>query len=200
MGQPPIRSNMRAEEYLAWEREQPTRHEFDHGETFAMAGGSPRHNAICAALIRELGTMFRGGDCRVLTSDQRVSLRFREKYVYPDTTVVCGRLELEEGTRDVITNPRALFEVLSANTEAHDRGDKWDGYRRLSSVHDYFLVAQRDVSVEHYQRQPDGSWRYTVAGPGDSVTLAGGARLEIDSIHEGVFDLPGDEEEATPRG
>lgn len=187
---------MSAEEYLAWEREQPARHEFDGGEIFAMAGGSPRHNAICAAIIGDLRVLLRGGDCRVLTSDQRVALRFRQRYVYPDATVVCGPLELEEGTRDVITNPRALFEVLSGTTEAHDRGDKWDGYRRLSSVQDYFLVAQRDVSVEHYQRQPDGSWRYTVAGPGDSVTLAGGGRLEIDSIYEGVFDLPGDEEEA----
>jgi Uma2 family endonuclease len=195
MVQPAMRSHMRAEEYLAWEREQPTRHAFDSGDVFAMAGGSPRHNAICAAILRDLGAAVRGGDCRALTSDQRVGLRFRSKYVYPDVTVVCGRLALEEGTRDVVTNPRALFEVLSSSTEIHDRGDKWDGYRRLSSVHDYFLVAQRAVLVEHYQRQPDGSWRYTVVGAGESVTLESGARLDIDALYEGVFDLPGDEDD-----
>jgi Uma2 family endonuclease len=120
---------MSAEEYLAWEREQPTRHAFDSGETFAMAGASPRHNALCADIIRDLGMALRGGDCRVLTSDQRVSLRHRKKYVYSDAIVVCDRPELEEGTRDVMTNPRAVFEVLSASTEVHDRGDQWEAYR-----------------------------------------------------------------------
>jgi Uma2 family endonuclease len=194
MTEPASRAKMRAEEYLAWERQQPVRHEFDGGEVFAMAGGSPRHNALCAAIVGDLRAILRGGDCRVLTSDQRVSLRFQEKYVYPDATVVCGRLALEEGTRDVVKNPRAVFEVLSVSTEAHDRGGKWEGYRRLSSLEDYVLVAQRTVSVEHYQRQTDGSWRYTVAGPGESVLLANGAKLDIDGIYEDVFDLPGDEE------
>ncbi len=36
---------MTAVEYLAWEREQRDKHEYYHGEVFAMAGGSPRHNA-----------------------------------------------------------------------------------------------------------------------------------------------------------
>lgn len=30
---------MTADDYLAWEREQPEKHEFFHGEVFAMAGG-----------------------------------------------------------------------------------------------------------------------------------------------------------------
>src|SRR5436190_10725159 len=31
-------------EYLAWEREQPEKHQYLDGEVYAMAGGSPRHN------------------------------------------------------------------------------------------------------------------------------------------------------------
>ncbi len=41
------RSKLSAAEYLAWERAQPVKHEFFDGEVFAMAGGSPRHNALC---------------------------------------------------------------------------------------------------------------------------------------------------------
>jgi Uma2 family endonuclease len=48
------RSHLTAEEYLAWERDQPVRHEFFHGEVFAMAGGSMRHNALCIRLGRVL--------------------------------------------------------------------------------------------------------------------------------------------------
>ena len=46
MGRVAERSQLTAAEYLAWEREQPIKHEFFHGEVFAMAGGKPRHNAL----------------------------------------------------------------------------------------------------------------------------------------------------------
>lgn len=190
------RAKMTAEDYLVWEREQDRRHEFVDGEVVARAGSSPRHNAICAAVIGDLRATLRDSDCRVLTSDQRLSLASQNRYVYPDAIVVCGPLELQPGTRDVATNPRLLVEVLSTKTEANDRGSKWDGYRRLGSLEDYLLVSQRSPCVEHYHRLEDGSWRYTVAGPGQTVTVAGGAILEVDSLYDGVFDLPGDDAEA----
>lgn len=184
---------MTAEDFLVWERAQEQRHEFDSGEVFAMSGGSPRHNALCAAVIFNLVGSYRDGKYRVFTSDQRVSLRFRDKYVYPDISVVCGPLELEAGSRDVATNPSVIVEVLSASSEAHDRGNKWDGYRRLASLEDYLLVSQRSASVEHFQRQADGSWRYSVAGPGELVALANGAFVDVDRVYQGVFELPGDD-------
>ena len=188
-------SPMTAGEYLAWEREQRDKHEFHHGEIFAMAGGSPRHNALCAAVIRDIGVAVRGGECRMLTSDQRVSLEEGRRYVYPDATLICGRLELEPSTSDVVTNPTAVIEVLSKSTERYDRGGKWVRYRALASLDDYLLVSQRTVSVEHFQRQDDGSWRYTAAGAGERVTLSSGAAFAVDDIYDGVFDLPGDEDD-----
>jgi Uma2 family endonuclease len=50
---------MTASEYLAWERMQLERHEYFRGEVFLMAGGSPRHNALSAAIIRDLGVATR---------------------------------------------------------------------------------------------------------------------------------------------
>jgi len=35
------------EEYLAFEREAKTRHEYLDGQIYTMAGGSPPHNQIC---------------------------------------------------------------------------------------------------------------------------------------------------------
>ena len=61
----------------------------------------------------------------------------------------------------------------------------------------YLLVSQRSVQVEHFRRQDDGSWRYTVAGPGERVALADGAVVAVDDICDGVFELPGDEDEAS---
>ena len=185
-------TRMTADEFLAWEREQEGRHEFYRGAVFAMAGGSPRHNALGAAVIRDLGMALRGGECRVLTSDQRIVASRGERYVYADATMVCGPMVLEEGTSDVLANPAVIAEVLSKSTEAYDRGEKWQGYQRIPSLSDYVLVSQDRSRIEHFHRQDDGSWRYEVAEAGGRIDLRGDVTLEVDSVYEGVFDVPGD--------
>ena len=49
-------SRMTPEEYLAWEREADTKHEYLDGEVFDMAGASLAHNLIVSNLIRTVGT------------------------------------------------------------------------------------------------------------------------------------------------
>lgn len=184
------RSKLTAAEYLAWERAQPTKHEFFGGEVFAMAGGSPRHNALCSSANAVLRERLRPRGCYVLTSDQRVGVDRGERYVYPDVTVVCGPPVMEHD--DVIVNPTILVEVLSRSTEQNDRGSKWQSYRQLGSLTDYVLVAQWAAQVEHFVRDERGGWSYRAAGPGESITLSNGAELRVDELFEGAFELPGD--------
>ena len=54
------------------------------------------------------------------------------------------------------------------------------------------LVWQSVPRIDHYRRQGDGSWTFRVAKPGGAVELACGARLEVDAIFEGAFELEGD--------
>jgi D-arabinose 1-dehydrogenase-like Zn-dependent alcohol dehydrogenase len=54
MGAPASPTGMTADDFLAWERAQPEKHEFHDGEVFAMAGGSPRHNVLSASVGAEL--------------------------------------------------------------------------------------------------------------------------------------------------
>jgi Uma2 family endonuclease len=182
---------MTARDYLAWERAQPERHHFLHGEVFAMAGGSPRHAALGAAITVELGTAFRGGPCRVFSSDLRVALLEGEHYVYPDVTVVCGKMELAAGTNDVATNPSVVVEILSKGTEAYDRGLKWDGYQGVASITDYLLVSQASARIEQFRRAAHGAWEYRVFGAGDRVTLTSGAGMDVQTVYAGVFELEG---------
>ena len=155
------RSQVTADEYLTWERVQPAKHEFFHGEVFAMAGGSPRHNALCARVSGTLGNALDARGCVVLSSDQRVGIAAGAHYVYPDVSVVCGPLDLE--LNDVLTNPTSVVEVLSSTTEQYDRGLKWEGYQRLGSLQDYVLVSQSEARIEQFRRGPDGSWIYRAA-------------------------------------
>jgi Uma2 family endonuclease len=192
MGRFAERSQLTAAEYLAWEREQPAKHEFFHGEVFAMAGGTPRHNALGVSVSAELRAVLRSRGCSVLSSDQRLAFPPHERYVYPDVTVICGPPVFQPGTDDVITNPTVLVEVLSSSTEEYDRGLKWAGYQRIASLTDYLLVAQVEARVEHYRRNADGSWTYRAAGSGEHLALTGGGTFAVDAIYAGVFELPGE--------
>ncbi len=183
---------MSAAEYLAWEREQPEKHEFHDGEVYAMAGGSERHNFLSLAVGAELRGVLRGTECRALSSDQRIASVDGKRYVYADCVVVCGRRPHGEEA-DVVSLPTVIVEVLSASTERYDRGDKWDLYQRLPSLTDYLLVAQRSIRVEHFRREVDaGGWRYRTHGPGDTVELASSGRLLVDALYDGAFELPSD--------
>jgi len=157
-----------------------------------MAGGSPRHNAITAAVTIELGLSLRGSPCRVLSADQRIAARGNEHYVYADASVVCGALQLQPGTSDVLINPGAIIEVLAKRTEAYDRGLKWESCRELSSVTDYLLVSQTAPRVEHYRRESSGEWHYRVVQAGGRVTLSNGGSISLDSVYSGVFELAGE--------
>jgi Uma2 family endonuclease len=191
------RSRVSAAEYLVWEREQPIKHEFYDGDVFAMAGGSPRHNALCVKVSAALLSALAGRGCTTLSSDQRIGLR-RQKYVYPDVSVVCGEVKMEDGASDVVLNPSVLVEVLSASTEQYDRGGKWDGYRRVPSLTDYVLVAQSKPQIELFRRQDGGVWSYQAFGAGERATLSDGTILDVDFIFDGVMQLPGDDEPGGP--
>jgi Uma2 family endonuclease len=183
---------MSAPEYLVWEAEQLERHEFYRGEVFAMAGGTPRHNALSAAVTTELGVALRGSRCRVLSADQKIAARDAEHYVYADASVVCGPVELRTGTTDVLANPSIVVEVLSKRTEVYDRGLKWESYRDLPSVTDYVLVSQVAPRIEHFRREADGEWHYSVVQAGGRIVLSNGTRIDVDAVYEGAFELVGE--------
>lgn len=46
-----------ADDYLAWEQEQPCRHEYIDGEVFAMSGASDAHGTAAGNLFAALHTL-----------------------------------------------------------------------------------------------------------------------------------------------
>jgi Uma2 family endonuclease len=184
MGEAAIRQRMSPEEYLALERTSELKHEYAHGELFAMAGATRAHSLLAANVQGELRAALLDRPCEVHTSALRVKIAETGHYVYPDATVACGELRFED---DTLLNPTVIVEVLSDSSEAYDRGDKFEGYRSVSSITDYVLVSQKVVRVEHYRREPDGSWRFVALGPGDALALTAlGVRVEIDRVYHKV--------------
>ena len=84
MGEAATISEMSPADYLAWERTQPEKHEYQLGNVVAALAASPRHNFLSGAMVAELRAALRGKGCHVLTSDQRIAAEPARRYVYAD--------------------------------------------------------------------------------------------------------------------
>jgi Uma2 family endonuclease len=170
-------------EYAAAERASAQRHEYLAGQVYAMAGGTPEHGALAAAIMGELRAALAGKPCRVYSSDVRVSIRETRLVTYPDASVVCGQLETDPEDPDAIVNPRLLVEVLSDSTEAYDRGAKAAHYRRIPSLEEYVLLSQDEPRIEVYRRVAPRRWELVEARPPERIALASlGIELDVAAV------------------
>ncbi|MEM9490333.1 MAG: Uma2 family endonuclease, partial [Myxococcota bacterium] len=103
---------------------------------------------------------------------------------YPDVSVVCDQLEQAPDDPHAIRNPVLLVEVLSASTEAYDRGDKAALYRRIPSLSEYLLVSQHRPRLELFRRGRGERWEFCEVGPGQVLELLSvGAALATDEVY-----------------
>jgi Uma2 family endonuclease len=171
------------EEYLALEEESTVRHEYLDGEIYAMAGGSPDHAALAAAVIAALGSRLPSG-CRIFTSDLRLRIPATGLSTYPDAAVVCGPTERAPDDRLAVTNPVLLVEVTSPSTEDYDRGEKLRHYKSLPSVREVLIVSHREPRLTVHRRQGDKKWSEETAGLGEGVALASlGTELAVGEVY-----------------
>jgi Uma2 family endonuclease len=146
------------EEYLRLERQAEYKSEYLNGEIFAMSGASLQHNLIAGNIFGELRQQLKNRPCQSYVSDMRVKVRLNGLYTYPDVIVVCGEPHFEDDFVDTLLNPTMLVEVLSPSTERYDRIAKTSYYRSIESLAEHLLVAQDEVRLEQYTKQPDGQW------------------------------------------
>jgi len=60
----PTRHRYSFQDYLDVEELGAVRHQYLNGEILAMAGGTPEHAALAAAVLTALGVQLRGRPCR----------------------------------------------------------------------------------------------------------------------------------------
>jgi len=150
------------EEYLELEKHAEERYAYCGGEVVARSGASLRHNRIVRNLMRAIDARLEGKPCEVLPTDMRIKVPKALPYRYADLVVVCDEPVIEDMQGlEVLVNPLIIFEVLSASTEAYDRGIKFFEYQSIASFQEYVLVAQDSPHITHYVRQESGQWLRT---------------------------------------
>lgn len=183
-----IKPYISPEEYLALERKAEYKSEYLHGEIFAMSGASETHNLVAGNIFGELRQQLKDGQCRTYISDMRVKVSSVGLYTYPDVVVVCGEPEFEDKEFDTLLNPTMLIEVLSPSTERYDRIAKSSYYRTIDSLAEHLLVAQDEVHLEQYSRQPDGEWLLSeYLTPDAVVNLPSiGCTLKLNDVYDRI--------------
>lgn len=162
------------EEYLAFERAGELRHELLDGQIQVKQGGSAAHNKIVTNIARHLWS----ADRRIEAMAFTMRVKAGDAYLYPDLVMVSGESVLEDQHDDTLLNPTVIVEVLSAGSEARDRGAKFAQYRRIETLREYILMAQHTVWVERFVRDGE-QWRLTEIEGADSVLRIDALRFEI---------------------
>lgn len=176
------------DEYIALEKAQGVRYEFNNGTVYAMAGTTKRHNTIVQNITFALRPFARKNGCQTYSENVKQKLRDGERYVYPDVIYTYDREDLADDNDVIVVSPCLLFEVLSDSTEDSDKMEKRHRYFMIPSLQCYVLVAQNPCIIEVYQRYND-FWKFQSYTSLDSqIELeALGISLSVADIYEGVI-------------
>ena len=184
-------SKLSVEEYIQHEIETGQKYEYHDGMIHALAGGSLEHALLIGNIYSELrnGLKEKRSNCKSITNDAKLYIEKENKYVYPDSMVVCGEIKKSNETKDALTNPILIVEVLSKSTSEYDRGDKFYFYRQIPSLREYILIDQSRYVVEVFlKKEKNDLWRISRYDSLDQMINIQSLDIEI-SMKELYFDI-----------
>jgi Uma2 family endonuclease len=159
--------------------------EYCDGVIYAMAGGTPAHAQLSAAVIVALHGVL-PKSCRLSTSDMKVRVEASDLSTFPDVSVVCGESVASSIDANAITNPTLLVEVTSKSTEDYDRGDKLSHYKQIPSLRAVLFVSHRKRSITRVERTATG-WDEREYRAGEMLTLETPTlAFAVDDVYEGI--------------
>ena len=176
-----LRRPMTLDEFLAWERKQELRYEFDGTRSVAMTGGTVEHSEIATNLVEALRRRLGGKPCRAFRGDLKILVAGRVRY--PDATVTCS--PVPRGT-DTIPEPVVVFEVLSASTAATDRIEKNEEYRLTPSIRHYVMLEQTRRAATVFSRLGDDWTGHVVTGDAVLAMPEIGVDLPLAEAYAGI--------------
>ena len=170
---------MSLDEFLAWEREQPERYEFDGFAARMMTGGSLDHSTIASNLWTTLHQRLRDTGRRPFRGDAKVIAN--QGVRYPDLSVTCSPIH---GGDDIVPAPVVVIEIISPSTEREDRGRKKLDYFATPSIRHYAIVEQEERRIDLYTRTETAWIDEIVAGDAVLSFSAIGVEILLDAIYE----------------
>ena len=145
-------------EYLVIENAATEKHEYYHGEIFAMSGAKQPHNRIISNSFISIGSKLKGKKCTPFHSDQRIHIEKNTLFTYPDISIFCDEMITLNDDKWNALNPIIIIEVLSPSTKNYDRGEKFNLYRDIPTLKEYILIDSESISIEAFYINDHGHW------------------------------------------
>jgi Uma2 family endonuclease len=172
-------------EYFVWEEQQLEKHEYINGEVYAMSGGSVNHGRIAIKFAAMFDSHLENSGCITGNSDIKINILKTNNYTYPDVSVTCD--DRDKNTPNYFTYPCLIVEVLSASTEAYDRGGKFRMYRNNPMLRDYLLVSSTSIEMDLYHQKDNGEWVIINYKEGDTIELKSiNLSFAIEQVYRGL--------------
>ena len=177
-----LRKPMTLHQFLAWERRQQLRYEFDGFRPSAMTGGTVAHAAIQRNLLYALTGGLRGRSCQPFGSELKIQVAGSVRY--PDAFVVCTPVAMSD---KIVTDPVVIFEVVSESSVTTDFVTKNAEYRATPSVQRYVVLQQTEAAAAVFSRTGEVWVSDLLAGP-DAILRMPEIDLDIalSEIYRGI--------------
>lgn len=176
-------------DYLRGETSARHKHEFVHGDVYAMVGATNAHNRIATNGTGVLHAQLRGKPCQVFNSDTKIRVRQPQgtRFYYPDLSVVCRPNPADDTFHD---EPVVLVEVISQSTRRTDETEKRDAYLSIASLCVYILLEPAAIAAVVYRRTENGFVRESHVGRDAVIPLPEvDCALPLAEVYENV-DFP----------
>jgi len=172
---------MTLEAFLAWERRQEPRYEFDGVGPVAMNGGTLIHSTIAINTLKALQAELGSGDCVVFSQGVKIVVDGRVRY--PDVVVTCSPVDW---SADIVPAPVVVIEVLSPSTAVVDRLDKNAEYAATASIQHYVMLEQTRRGATVFTRNGEDWAGHVVHGDGVLHLPAIGVHLPLADVYGGL--------------
>ena len=176
------------EEYFELDKNAEGNFEYFDGEIFEMSGVSRQHATIEMNFAEILNPIARKRGCQAFPPNLRIKVPVLPIYRYPDLSVVCGEVMVEQvAGLDCLVNPVLIVEVLSESTEKYDREEKFQQYKSIKSFKEYLLVSQDAKFITLLQKHNGRFWLHSdyVADETFHLTTLD-IDLSVEEIYQGV--------------
>ncbi len=143
------------DEYIQFELQSESKHEYCNGKLIDMAGESDINNEIAMNIAFILRQLLKSNGYSVYVEGVKIKIPDEPKYYYPD---VFATKETTGITKQYIKyKPEIIVEVLSETTRKYDMVDKFINYQKITSLQYYMLVEPEKILVQLFYKK-DNDW------------------------------------------
>jgi Uma2 family endonuclease len=176
---------MTLDEFLRWDDGTETHYELIGGFPVAMSPPAEAHRMLMVRLVSRIDAALAGRrPCNAQVEAGVIRPDRADTYFVADIAATC---EGNEVGRQAIKDPLLIVEILSPNTERHDRRIKLPVYRQIATVQEILFIASDGLYAELHRRA-GAQWITEILRGADArlALTSVGIEIPLADLYDGI--------------